>query len=85
MNQVQLVWVEEGCICCQACVAVLPAVFTFGQAQAEIVGAMRRDGITSSNEDELCALNEAGIACSDEIIEAAQACPVEIIKFSMSA
>ena len=80
MNKVKTVWVEDGCICCQACVSVLPAVFCFPNDRAEILGTVRNDGITSYNDTEKGELNPQGILLSQEIIEAAEGCPVEVIK-----
>jgi ferredoxin len=83
MKSIQTVWVEDGCICCQACVNVLPEVFCFPDDRAEIVGAVRQDGITSGNEVERSALV---IRDQDEAIrEAADSCPISIIFFSEAA
>jgi ferredoxin len=82
MNQVSHVWVEAGCICCQACVTTLPEVFCFPDDRAEIRGEVRCDGRTSPNEDERSVLNAAGFALAKDIVEAAAGCPVEVIHFS---
>jgi ferredoxin len=81
MDNLQTVWVEDGCICCHACVNALPSVFCFPHDQAEILASVRLDRKTSPNELERSGLNALGLSLSDDIIEAAAGCPVEVIKF----
>jgi ferredoxin len=83
MKNITSVWVEDGCICCQACVAALPSVFCFPNDRAEILGSVREDGKTSYNDAERSLLNDEGILLSDQIIEAAVGCPVEVIKYAV--
>jgi len=57
------VWIEEGCIVCNACEDICPDVF--------------------SVTDDSCLVNE-GVDFSEHeeaIIEAAESCPVEVIKY----
>jgi len=60
---VSKVWIEDGCIVCDACEAIYPEVFEV-QADTCIIKA------------------DAPLNDGLKIIEAAEACPVEVIKFS---
>ncbi|MBA2479736.1 MAG: hypothetical protein H0V44_03660 [Planctomycetes bacterium] len=81
------VWIEEGCICCNACVNTEAAVFSIpdGMDSAAIRGEVRKDGVTDRNTAAGSDLNTAGIAWSDAIEEAAAGCPIEIIRFTTAA
>jgi len=57
------VWIEEGCIVCNACEDICPDVFTVTDETTVI-----NDGVDVSEHEE-------------EIIEAAESCPVEVIKY----
>lgn len=57
------VWIEEGCIVCDACEDVCPEVFKVTEDSCDVL-----DGV-DFNEFE------------DQIIEAAESCPVEVIKY----
>jgi ferredoxin len=81
------VWIEEGCIACGACPVVAPAVFIIpdGPASDEAIvrGSARMDGIDGPNREARSALRvEISAAESDAIHEAAEGCPVEVIRFS---
>lgn len=56
------VWIEEGCIVCDACEDVCPEVFKVTEDSCEV-------------------LNVDFEEFEDEIAEAAEACPVEVIKY----
>lgn len=56
------VWIEEGCIVCDACEDVCPEVFKV-------------------TEDSCTVLNTNYADYEDQIVEAAEACPVEVIKY----
>lgn len=76
------VWIEEGCIVCNACEAECPDVFHVTDTSCNINGSVREDGVDSENRDEMSAL--AGSIGTDQeaSIEAAAAgCPVEVIKY----
>ncbi len=75
-----IVYIESGCICCQACVTTTPEVFLFPDDKAVINGLARVDGITSPNADERAAL--VPDLDWDAIREAAAGCPVDIIKIA---
>lgn len=79
MNAIARVWIDEGCICCQACVHTAPEVFSFPDDAAVMLGEVRCDGQTSSNRTERSPLNAVGLEYEDVIREAAAGCPVEII------
>lgn len=57
------VWIEEGCIVCNACEDICPEVFSVTDETTVI-----KDGVDVSEYE-------------DEIIEAAESCPVEVIKY----
>jgi ferredoxin len=79
---IKTVWIEEGCILCNACDAECPEVFLVEGDSCLIKGSARADGVDDENREaksplkvELQASLEAGIKA------AASACPVEVIKF----
>jgi ferredoxin len=57
------VWIEEGCIVCNACEDICPEVFQVTEETTVV-----REGVDPSGYE-------------DEIIEAAESCPVEVIKY----
>ena len=78
------VWIEEGCLPCGACPAVAPTVFSIPAAYdgAIVLGSARVDGSDGPNRVERSALLAHISALeSDAIREAAEGCPVEVIKF----
>jgi ferredoxin len=75
-----IVYIEPGCIHCQACVISAPEVFLLPDDQAVIKGMVRVDGITSPNADERSAL--VPDLDWDAIREAVAGCPIEIIKIA---
>lgn len=79
MNDIARVWIDDGCICCQACVQAAPEVFAFPDDTAVVIGEVRCDGQTSSNRTERSRLNAVGLESEGLIREAAEGCPVEII------
>lgn len=82
MTTITTVWIESGCINCHACEASAPDVFTLAGGDAEILGAVRVDHLTSTNEQERSPLNAVGLEYEDAIREAAAGCALEIIRFS---
>ena len=76
------VWIEEGCIVCNACEAECPDVFHVTDTSCNINGAVRKDGVDSENREEMSELNDdVQESLADSIIAAAAGCPVEVIKF----
>lgn len=76
------VWIEDGCIVCNACETTCPEVFNVTEDTCHIRAEVREDGLKDTN------LNAKGplkaVAAKDleiQIEEAAQGCPVEVIKF----
>ncbi len=76
------VWIEEGCTVCNECESSAPDVFHVTDETSVIKGEAREDGVTSVNEDEMSPLKgDIGSELEEEIKEAAEGCPVDIIKF----
>ena len=79
---VTAVWIEEGCIVCNACETTCPEVFKVTEESCVILGEVREDGNTDENEASKSVLSgENGEDLADQIEEAAEGCPVEVIKF----
>ncbi len=76
------VWIEEGCIVCNACETTCPDVFEVTEDACFIRGSVRTDGASSENLNEKSPLTgSVGEDLADQIEEAAEGCPVEVIKF----
>lgn len=76
------VWIEEGCIVCNACDAECPDVFLVTDTTCVIKADVREDGLETENRDEMAALKGEFQESLEAGIEAAAAgCPVEVIKF----
>lgn len=65
------VWIEEGCIVCDACVATAPAVFEVHDDNCSVRPEALRADFT--------------IPCTQEIMDAAEECPVDVIKFETAS
>ena len=79
---VTTVWIEEGCIVCNACETTCPEVFKVTEESCVILGEVREDGATDENESSKSLLSgDNGEELEDQIEEAAEGCPVEVIKF----
>ncbi|TVR44296.1 MAG: ferredoxin [Planctomycetota bacterium] len=79
------VWIEEGCIVCNACETACPEVFLVTEDTCMIRAEVREDGQETENRDEKAPLKaEAGEELADAIEEAAEGCPVEVIKFEVA-
>ena len=75
------VWIEEGCIVCNACEAECPEVFHVTDSSCNINGSVREDGVDSENRDEMSALSGSnGTDLEAAIEDAIAGCPVEVIK-----
>jgi len=76
------VWIEEGCIVCNACEAECPDVFLVTDTTCVIKPDVRDDGLETENREEMSALKEELQTSLEAAIEAAAAgCPVEVIKY----
>jgi ferredoxin len=77
------VWIEDGCIVCNACETTCPEVFHVTEDTCHIRAEVRADGTKDTNLTAKGGL--AGSTGSDletQIEEAAEGCPVEVIKFT---
>ncbi len=80
---IKQVWIEEGCIVCNACETACPEVFSVTEESCFIRAEVRADGTLDTNLTARSALTGGlGAELEDQIIEAAEGCPVEVIKFS---
>ena len=76
------VWIDEGCIVCNACEAECADVFHVTDDTCVINAAVREDGNTTENRDEKGALKVEVRRSLEAAIEAAAAgCPVNVIKY----
>jgi len=76
------VWIEEGCIVCNACDAECPDVFLVTDTTCVIKADVREDGLETENREEMAALKAEYQTSLESAIEAAAGgCPVEVIKF----
>ena len=74
------VWIAEGCLPCNACEVVAPTVFEVDE-EAIVLGTSRTDGTSNPNRDERSPLTQAiWEEFQDAIEEAAEGCPVEVIR-----
>ncbi len=81
MPTVAKVWIEEDCITCDACEDILPEVFEVTDDTSQIKSGVREDGAFDRNIGFSAIKPEFRNEYSELIEEAADACPVEIIKF----
>ncbi len=81
MPTVAKVWIEEDCITCDACQDILPEVFEVTDDTSKIKAEVREDGSFDRNISHSAIKAEFRAEYSELIEEAADACPVEIIKF----
>lgn len=76
------VWIEEGCIVCNACENECDQVFKVTDTTCVILPNVRVDGLETENRDEMSELKDEFQTSMEAGIEAAAAgCPVEVIKF----
>jgi flavodoxin/succinate dehydrogenase/fumarate reductase-like Fe-S protein/ferredoxin len=81
MPTIAKVWIEEDCITCDACEDILPEVFAVVDDSSLIKSDVREDGVFDRNTGFSAIKAEFRSEYSELIEEAADACPVEIIKF----
>jgi succinate dehydrogenase/fumarate reductase-like Fe-S protein/flavodoxin len=84
MSVIAKVWIEEDCITCDACQDICPEVFQLTDETSQIVAAVRVDGVFDRNIGGSFLKADFGKEFADYIEEAAEACPVDIIKFEMA-
>ena len=78
------VWIEEGCIVCNACEAECPDVFLVTADSCHIKADARVDGKANENRAEKACLKPAlGEALLEKIIAASAGCPVDVIKYEV--
>ena len=85
MPTVAKVWIEEDCITCDACQDILPEVFEVTDDTSFIKAEVREDSSFDRNTGFSAIKTEFRSEFSELIEEAADACPVEIIKFEYEA
>ena len=85
MAIVAKVWIDEDCITCDACQDICPEVFEVTDESSQILAAVRTDGVFDRNVGGSPLVGNLGAELGDVIIEAAEACPVEVIKFELVA
>jgi ferredoxin len=79
---IKTVWIEEGCIICNACDAECPDVFAVADTSSTIKASVRQDGQENENRNEKSPLKVEFQVTMEAGIEAAAAgCPVEVIQF----
>jgi ferredoxin len=79
---IKKVWIEEGCIVCNACETTCPEVFNVTEDSCHIRAEVRIDGQQDTNLAARAELRDPfGNDLSEQIVEAAEGCPVEVIKF----
>ena len=83
MTIVAKVWIEEDCITCDACQDICPEVFLITEESSQILAAVRTDGQFDRNVGGATMSGTTGADYGEMILEAAEACPVEIIKFEL--
>ena len=83
MAVVAKVWIDEDCITCDACQDICPEVFEVTDETSQILAAVRTDGVFDRNVGGSPLVGTLGAELGDIIIEAAEACPVEVIKFEL--
>ena len=83
MTVVAKVWIDEDCITCDACQDICPEVFEVTDETSQILAAVRLDGGFDRNEGKSPLTGDLGAKYADIILEAAEACPVEVIKFEL--
>lgn len=83
MTIVAKVWIDEDCITCDACQDICPEVFEVSDDTSKILAAVRTDGKFDRNEGGSLMAGSLGADYGEMILEAAEACPVEVIKFEL--
>jgi NADH-quinone oxidoreductase subunit C len=79
------VWIEDGCIVCNACEAECPDVFHVLAETCVIRGESRQDGTEDTNQGKAPLKVEVGSGLEAAIKAAAAGCPVSVIKYEAIA
>ena len=82
MAQIASVWIEEGCITCDACQETCPEVFHVTDDSCFIIADVRSDGKFDQNEGKSLLKAEMGTSLFEDIIDAAEGCPVDVIIYT---
>lgn len=78
------VWIDEGCIVCNACEAECPEVFHVTADSCHIKADVRLDGKENENRFEKSKIKQVlGESLVEKIISAAAGCPVDVIKYGV--
>ncbi len=76
------VWIEEGCIVCNACEAECPDVFHVTADSCHIKADSRVDGVENENRAGKSPVKgDLGTQLYEKIVAAAAGCPVDVIKY----
>lgn len=76
------VWIEDGCIVCNACETTCPEVFKVTEDTCYIRAEVMENGEEGTNLSAKAPLKaDKAAELEGQIEEAAQGCPVEVIKF----
>ena len=73
------VYIEEGCITCDACEEAAPEVFEVTEDTCFIKSDVRLDGGFDRNDSKSGLKTEVVQTYSDDILDAADGCPVDVI------
>lgn len=73
------VYIEDGCITCDACEEILPEVFHVTDDTCFINAEVRLDGGYDRNEGKAGLKPETLASFEDELLDAADGCPVDVI------
>ncbi len=82
MAQIASVWIEEGCITCDACQETCPEVFHVTDDSCFIIADVRSDGKFDQNESKSLLKAEVGSSLFEDIVDAAEGCPVDGIIYT---
>ncbi len=64
---IKSVWIEEGCITCNACDAECPDVFIVTDNSCEIRAEVREDGVQNTNHGHTALKVELGVQFAESI------------------
>ena len=85
MAVVAKVWIDEDCITCDACQDICPEVFEVTDDSSMILAAVRTAGVFDRNVSGSPLVGGLGAELGDIVIEAAEACPVAVLKYELGS